>query len=65
MKPETGLLAMAQAAGMSLESRSLNALSPDEDAKAFLDWSASHRPTPPLSDYAVSRESMYEDRDRE
>jgi hypothetical protein len=26
-------------------------------------WSANHRATPPLSDYAVSREAMYEGRD--
>jgi hypothetical protein len=77
LKPETetGLLALAQASGMSLEaylltlveravpSISPNMLSPEEDAEAFLAWSASHPPTPLLSDYAVSRESMYEDRD--
>ncbi|MBE8970079.1 hypothetical protein IQ277_28855 [Nostocales cyanobacterium LEGE 12452] len=29
---------------------------------AFREWAASHRhDTPPLSDYGVSRESMYED----
>ena len=75
LKPETqtGLLALAQASGMSLEaylltmvegavlSRSANELSPEERAAAFLAWSANHRQTPPLSDYAVSRESMYED----
>jgi hypothetical protein len=27
-------------------------------------WSAGHRATPPLSDYAVSREAMYEGSDR-
>ena len=32
-------------------------------AAAFETWSAGHRPTPPLSDYAVSRESMYEGHD--
>jgi len=26
-------------------------------------WSAQHRPTPILSDYAISREAMYEGRD--
>jgi len=37
-------------------------LSPQELAQAFLAWVESHDPkTPGLSDYAVSRESMYED----
>jgi len=37
-------------------------LSPQELAQAFLEWVESHDPnTPGLSDYAVSRESMYED----
>ena len=38
--------------------------SPEERAAAFEAWSAHHRPTTPLSDYAVSREAMYEGRDR-
>ena len=76
LKPETqaGLFALAHAAGMSLEeyllamvegnvlSQAPKALSPEERATAFEAWSAGHRHTPPLSDYAVSRESMYEDR---
>ncbi|MBN3899655.1 MAG: hypothetical protein V7L14_20915 [Nostoc sp.] len=34
----------------------------EEWVTAFREWAASHRhDTPPLSDYAVSRESMYED----
>ncbi len=37
--------------------------SPEQRAAAFESWSANHRVTPPLSDYAVSREAMYEDRD--
>jgi hypothetical protein len=37
--------------------------SPEERAAAYGAWSANHRPTPPLSDEAVSREAMYEDRD--
>jgi hypothetical protein len=40
-----------------------NGLSPEERAAAFEAWSARHRPTPPLSDYAVSREAMYEGRE--
>lgn len=34
--------------------------SPEERATAFEVWSAGHRPTPLLSDYAVSRDGMYE-----
>jgi len=39
-------------------------LSPEQRAAAFEAWSANHRVTPPLSDYAVSREAIYNDRDR-
>jgi hypothetical protein len=72
---EAGLLAQAQASGMTLEEYVLSvvegavlpvaqkALSPEERVAAFEAWSANHRPTPPLSDYAVSREAMYEGRD--
>jgi hypothetical protein len=72
---EAGLLAQAQASGMSVEEYVLsvlewtvlpavkNPLSPEERAAAFEAWSARHRPTPPLSDYAVSREAMYEGRE--
>jgi hypothetical protein len=77
LKPEVeaGLLAQAQANGMTLEAYLLSmvegtalaptqkALSPEERIIAFEAWSANHRPTPDLSDYAVSRESMYEGRD--
>jgi hypothetical protein len=77
LKPEVeaGLLAQAQANGMTLEeyllsmvegaafSATQKTLSPDERASAFEAWSANHRPTPDLSDYAVSRESLYEGRD--
>lgn len=77
LKPEleAGLTAQAQANDMTLEeyllsmvegaalSHSRTAL-PEERAAAFEAWSANHRLTPPLSDYAVSRESMYEGRDR-
>ena len=72
---EAGLLAQAHANGMSVEEYVLsvvegtvlpavkNRLSPEERAAAFEAWSARHRPTPPLSDYAVSREAMYEGRE--
>jgi hypothetical protein len=77
LKPEVeaGLLAQAEASGMSLEQYVLtvvegsvlpatpNTLSPEERASAFEEWSANHRPSPPLSDYAVSREAMHEGRD--
>jgi len=38
-------------------------LTPEERAAAYEAWSAQHRSTPPLSDYAVSREAMYEGSD--
>jgi hypothetical protein len=38
---------------------------PEQRAAAFEAWSASHRRTPLLSDYAVSRESIYSDCDAE
>jgi len=77
LKPEVeaGLVAQAQASGMTVEEYLLSmvegavlpatqkALSAEERAAAFEAWSANHRPTPPLSDYAVSRDSMYEGRD--
>ena len=35
---------------------------PSERARAFREWASSHTPdTPLLSDYAASRESMYDD----
>ncbi|MGB8770587.1 MAG: hypothetical protein WCC92_13280 [Candidatus Korobacteraceae bacterium] len=77
LKPEieAELLAQAQSRGLTIEEYLLSvvegtvlpatqkALSAEERATAFEAWSASHRPTPPLSDYAVSREGMYEGRD--
>ncbi len=76
-KPETeaGLLARAQASGLTVEEYLLSiveravplssskSLSPEERATAFEAWARQHRPTPPLSDYAVSREAMHEGRD--
>ena len=77
LKPEVeaGLSAQAQASGMTLEEYLLSVvegvalstiqkgLPPEERAKAFEAWAAGHRSTPDLSDHAVTRESMYEDRD--
>lgn len=77
LKPEieAGLLAQAQARGMTLEEylssmvegavrmATRQTLTPEQRAAAFEAWSAGHRPMPPLSDDAVSREAMY-DRDR-
>ena len=72
---EAGLLAQAQASGMTVEEYLLsmvegavltatkNTLSPEQRAAAYEAWSANHRATPSLSDYAVSREAMYEGRD--
>lgn len=37
-------------------------LSGEEKARAFVAWAKGHRDTPPLSDEAVSRASMYPDR---
>jgi hypothetical protein len=76
LKPEleAGLFAQAQASGMTLEEYLVSVvegavlqtmqkpLSAEERAAAFEAWSAGNRPTPPLSDYAVSREGMYEGR---
>jgi hypothetical protein len=73
---EAGLFSQAQACGMTVEEYlvslvegamlpiSKNSLSVEERAAGFEAWSASHRPTTPLSDHAVSREGMYEGRDR-
>jgi len=73
---EAGLIAQAQLAGMTVEQYVLamveglaipstsKILSAEQGADAFEAWSAGHRTTPPLSDYAVSRESMYDGRDR-
>jgi hypothetical protein len=69
-------MAQAQASGLSVEAFLLlvvegavlpatqNKISGEERAAAFEAWSAGHRATPPLSDYAVSRESIYEGQDR-
>ena len=73
---EAGLLDQARTSGMTAEEYLLSMvegivlpatsskLSPEQRAAAFEAWSANHRVTPPISDYAVSREAMYESRDR-
>ena len=43
-------------------SASLTINSGEEKARAFVQWAKSHRDTPPLSDEAISRSSMYPDR---
>jgi hypothetical protein len=77
LKPEVeaGLVAQAQATGVSVEEYVLsvvegavlptvkNMLTPEEQAAAYETWSRQHRPTPPLSEAAVSREAMYEGRE--
>jgi hypothetical protein len=71
---EAGLVAQAQASGMTVEeyllsvvksavlTPALKELSAEERAAAFEAWSAGHRHTALLSDYAVSREGIYERR---
>ena len=77
LKPEleAGIFAQAQASGMTVEAYLLSVvegavlpaiqkqLSAEERAAAFEAWSLGHLTTPPLSDYAVSREAIYEGRD--
>ncbi len=72
---EAGLLAQAQASGLTVEAYVQSVIesavlptleksaSAEERAAAFEAWSAGHRPTPLLSDHAVSREGIYEGRD--
>ena len=72
---EKGLTALAVARGLSLSEylqelatreaagRQTEALATgDERAKAFIEWADSFPDTPPLSDDAISRASMYLDR---
>jgi len=73
---EAGLLAHAQASGVTVEEFLLSvvegavlpvaqkAQSGEERAAAFEAWSLGHRMTPPLSDYAVSRDAFYEGQER-
>jgi hypothetical protein len=69
---EAELLAQAKANGMTLEEYLLSmlegvalsmkqeSLSGHQRAATFEKWASGHSPTPDLSDYAVSRESIYE-----
>jgi hypothetical protein len=75
---EAALKAQAQARGMSVEQwllelaeqlapstsiAHLQKTNPKEWARQFHEWAESHdRTTPPLSDNAISRESIYPDR---
>lgn len=70
---EQGLKARARARGLSLNdyveqlvARDIGmavatATTGEEKARAFAEWARSHRYTPPLSDEAVNRASMYRD----
>ncbi len=74
LKPEVEAGLLTQASGMTLEEYLLSMVegavllkaqggsSAEERAAAFEAWSAGHRPTPLLSDYAVSHEAIYEGR---
>jgi len=74
IKPETqaGLLAMAEARGMSLAQyvevvvessvRRQSQMSPGERAAAWVESAKRFPDTPPLPDEAISRESIYADR---
>ena len=78
LKPEVeaGLLVHAQASGLTVEAFLLRVVegavrpatekpqSAEERAAAFEAWSLGHRINPPLSDYAVSRDAIYEGQDR-
>jgi len=71
---EKGLLARSQERDLTLnaylddlvkrEAAAISAtrLCGKEKAAAFIAWAKSHRPTPPLSDEAISRSTMYPDR---
>jgi len=60
MTLEQYLVSMVEGAALA----NAAAMSPEERAAAFEAWSAAHRTAAPLSDYGVSRESMYEGRER-
>jgi hypothetical protein len=72
---EAGIFAQAQASGMTVEAYLLSLVegavlptiqqkfSAEERATAFEAWSAGHRSTPPLSDFAISRDAIYDGRD--
>lgn len=68
---EAGLMAQASTSGKTIEEYLVlmvegavlatpTTLTSEQRAAAFEAWSASHRSSSPLSDHAVSRESIYE-----
>jgi hypothetical protein len=71
---ERGLIVRARARGVSLDDYLQELVEKDaglavatetrgeEKARAFVQWAKGHRDTPPLSDEAISRASMYPDR---
>ncbi len=73
LKPETqaGLLALADGSGMSLEEyiramvensvRPLSPLSPKERTAAWIESAKRFPDAPPLSDEAISRDTIYSD----
>ena len=77
LKPEVEarVVAQAQASGMALEEYLLSvvegvvmsaaqiSLSTEEWVAAFRAWAEGHRNSPLLSDYAISREGIYEGRE--
>lgn len=77
LKPEieNGLVERARSRGLSIDAyleyllqnthqmSSPTPLTGEERAKAIIEWAKSHRYTEPLSDEAISRESIYADRD--
>jgi hypothetical protein len=76
LKPETeaGLVALADASGVSLEQfiqtmventiHPRSSMTPEERSSAWIESAKRFPDTPPLSDEAISRESMYPDRHR-
>ena len=71
---ERGLIVRARERGVSLDDYLQELVEKDigvavatgtsgeEKARAFVQWAKSHRDTPPLSDEAISRATMYPDR---
>lgn len=77
LKPEVekGLLSRARERGLTLDAYLADLVQREagfitgapqggvEKAQAFVDWAKSHRPTRPLSEEAISRHTLYPDRD--
>jgi hypothetical protein len=60
MTLEEYLLSILEGAAISITQTTL---SPEQRAIAYEAWSAAHKPTPALSDHAVSRDTIYESHD--